>query len=167
MASRFLKLKKTIGVHRGRLNDEEFVRLITKQRDSQLKFDTTDKWGRERGGGPEIGARNSHNNYRSSVNLFFVPLPGPLRPPSPSAGGRAFQQRKTSRHKADRFSRLIHLVEVNKHCVPYLSSGTINARVEPFGPLPRHFLPPVLLRFHPASAPTRHHCAPRRLWCFP
>lgn len=125
MASRFLKLKKTIEVHKGRLSDEEFVRLITKQRDSQLKFDTADKWGRGRGGGPEIGARNSHNNYRSSVNLFFVPLPGPLRPPSLSAGGRAFQQRKTSRHKADRFSRLIHLVEVNKHCVPYLSSAQL------------------------------------------
>lgn len=32
---------------------------------------------------------------------------------------------KTGRHKADRFSRLIHLVEVNKHCVPYLFSAQL------------------------------------------
>ena len=83
-------------------------------------FDSSEHWwtfggrrgrrGSKRGRGPLAlpGQEISHNNnYRSAVNLFFVPIPG--RCPLALPLRRAFQQRKTSRHKADRFSRLIHL----------------------------------------------------------
>lgn len=81
----------------------------------------------------ETRATNSHNNYRSAVNPAFV---------SP-------RREKTSRHKADRFSRLIHLVEVNKHCVPYLFSAQLmRGTLCPLSRVPRPplFLPSLLLR---------------------
>ena len=114
----------------------------------------------------ETRATNSHNNYRSTVNPSFV---------SPRRG-------KTSRHKADRFSRLIHLVEVNKHCVPYLFSaqlmrGTLcplsrahpplssfsSSSFQPYVPFSPSLLLPPAHRF-PQTSSTFY---PRRLWCFP
>lgn len=77
----------------------------------------------------ETRATNSHNNYRSAVNPSFV---------SPRRG-------KTSRHKADRFSRLIHLVEVNKHCVPYLLSAQLMRGTLCSLSRPSLFLHPLLL----------------------
>lgn len=82
-------------------------------RRSTIQADKYEEGGEEeskRGRGPLAlpGQEISHNNnYRSAVNLFFVPIPG--RCPLALPLRRAFQQRKTSRHKADRFSRLIHL----------------------------------------------------------
>lgn len=99
----------------------EFFRLITKQRDSQLKFDTAINEKKREG-----------SRSRQEIRIIIIdrPLISSLFPFAPPRflsilHPRAFQQRKTSRHKADRFSRLIHLVEVNKHCVPYLSSAQL------------------------------------------
>lgn len=112
----------------------------------------------------ETRATNSHNNYRSTVNPSFV---------SP-------RREKTSRHKADRFSRLIHLVEVNKHCVPYLFSaqlmrGTLCSLSRTRPPLSSFstssFYPYVPFSLFPLTLPrfppTSFTFYPRRLWCFP
>ena len=106
------------------------------------------------GGGPrqEIRIIIIDRSLISSLFPFVTPLPRRLDPPTPPLGAH-FNRGKRARHKADRFSRLIHLVEVNKHCVPYLSPAQLMRERNPLA-LCRgtFFLPPLPRRFHPRAS---------------